>query len=172
MGDKKSEVFHISGNNYTYRDAQAVCTSLGAQLATYDQIEDAYNNGADWIEYGWSQNQYAYFPLQKSTWKNIQNQLANNPTAATYTNLDKLRPGISGGYFSNPYILFGVNCYGVKPHQGAQDQMVSVSVPTAMPTITPLNPEQVALNNAVDFYKNNRGQVIMNSFNTNKWSEY
>ena len=25
------------------------------------------------------------------------------------------KPGLNGGYFSNPQLKFGVNCYGVKP---------------------------------------------------------
>ena len=25
------------------------------------------------------------------------------------------RPGVNGGYIDNPYIKFGVNCYGKKP---------------------------------------------------------
>ena len=43
------EVFNISNNNYTYEEAQAVCKAYGAELATYDQIEDAYNKGAEWV---------------------------------------------------------------------------------------------------------------------------
>ena len=64
----KNEVFNISNNLYTYDDAQAICSVYGAQLATYDQVEEAYKDGAEWCNYGWSENQMAFFPTQKSTW--------------------------------------------------------------------------------------------------------
>ena len=67
-----SEVFNISNNLYTYDDAQAVCSVYGAQLATYEQIEDSYKNGGEWCNYGWSENQMAFFPTQKSTWDKLQ----------------------------------------------------------------------------------------------------
>ncbi|NBO20084.1 MAG: hypothetical protein EBV03_12865, partial [Proteobacteria bacterium] len=44
----KKEVFHISNNLYTYNDAKSICKSYDAELATYEQIENAYNNGAEW----------------------------------------------------------------------------------------------------------------------------
>ena len=49
---KKSEVFHIPGNTLVYKDAKALCDAYGARLATYDEIEDAYNKGAEWCSYG------------------------------------------------------------------------------------------------------------------------
>ena len=42
-----NEVFNVSNNAYTYDEAKAVCSIYGAELATYDQIEQAYNNGAE-----------------------------------------------------------------------------------------------------------------------------
>ena len=64
----KKQVFNIPGNYYTYDNAKALCSAYGADLASYDQIEKAYNNGAEWCNYGWSANQLALFPTQK---KNI-----------------------------------------------------------------------------------------------------
>ena len=43
-----SEVFHISDNKFTYDDAAAVCAAYDSQLATLEQILDAYNHGAEW----------------------------------------------------------------------------------------------------------------------------
>jgi len=103
----QDEVFNVSNNKYTYEDAQAVCTSFGAKLATYDQIEAAYNNGAEWCNYGWSDGQMAYFPTQKDTW----NELQKHPKKKNNCG----RPGVNGGYIDNPYVKFGINCYGVKP---------------------------------------------------------
>jgi len=68
----KKQVFNIPGNYYTYDNAKALCTAYGAELATYDQIEKAYNNGAEWCNYGWSANQLALFPTQKTTYDNLQ----------------------------------------------------------------------------------------------------
>ena len=61
----KEEVFHVPGNKYTYKQAQAVCKAFDSELATYSQIEDAYNNGGEWCSYGWSADQMALFPTQK-----------------------------------------------------------------------------------------------------------
>ena len=61
------QVFNIPGNHYTYDDAKAMCKAYNAELATYDQVEQAYNLGADWCNYGWSDGQMALFPTQKQT---------------------------------------------------------------------------------------------------------
>jgi hypothetical protein len=63
-----SEVFHVSKNKYTYDDAKAICKSYNSKLATYEQIENAYKDGAEWCSYGWSENQMTLFPTQKETW--------------------------------------------------------------------------------------------------------
>jgi hypothetical protein len=65
------EVFNIGNNLYTYDDAQAVCKAFGARLATYGEIEQSYNDGAEWCNYGWSQHQMALFPTQAETYKNL-----------------------------------------------------------------------------------------------------
>ena len=70
--DPEHEVFNIANNKYTYEDAQAICKSYDASLATYDQIEKAYNNGAEWCNYGWSADQMILFPTQKKTWEKLQ----------------------------------------------------------------------------------------------------
>jgi len=70
--DVSDEVFNISNNLYTFDDAKNVCGSYGARLANYDEIENAYNNGAEWCNYGWSDGQMAFFPTQKDTWSVLQ----------------------------------------------------------------------------------------------------
>ena len=70
--DPTSEVFNVSNNSYTYKDAKAICKSYDAELATYNQVENAYNNGAEWCGYGWSDNQMILFPTQKNTWDKLQ----------------------------------------------------------------------------------------------------
>ena len=104
------EVFNISNNLYTYDEAQTVCKSYGARLATYDEIEAAYVDGGEWCNYGWSDSQMALFPTQKDTWNRLQ--LTQNHKH------DCGRPGINGGFIDNPDVQFGVNCYGSKPTPG------------------------------------------------------
>jgi hypothetical protein len=154
------EVFNISNNIYTYDDAQAVCKVYGAKLATYDQMEDAYNHGADWCNYGWSDGQMAFFPTQKSTWTALQKDEKKKNNCG--------RPGINGGYIANPYFKFGVNCFGKKP-QPSQDDLNRMNAQT----ISPKTPEDIALDAKIQFWKDNAAKLLqINSYNKSKWSEY
>jgi hypothetical protein len=103
----KKQVFNIPGNYYDYENAKALCKAYGSEIATYDQIEKSYNNGAEWCNYGWSAGQQALFPTQKKTYDHLQ-------TIPGHEN-DCGRTGINGGYMANPRLRFGVNCYGNKP---------------------------------------------------------
>ena len=42
------QVFNLANNIYSYEEAQKVCAAFDASLATYDQVEAAYDNGAEW----------------------------------------------------------------------------------------------------------------------------
>lgn len=108
------EVFHLPNNKFTYEGAHEACKRLGSRLATYDEIENAYNNGANWCSYGWSADQLALFPTQKSTY----NELKQIPGHEN----DCGRPGINGGFMKNKLLKFGVNCYGVKPQMTDKDE--------------------------------------------------
>jgi hypothetical protein len=118
-----SEVFHVSDNQFTYDDAAAVCGAYGTQLATLEQIIEAYNHGAEWCGYGWSAGGMALYPTQKSTWDALQQEVDMKKRTACG------RPGVNGGYF-DPSNKFGVNCYGIKP-QG------NVKLPTPLPGTDP-----------------------------------
>lgn len=143
------QVFNVSNNLYTYEEAQSVCKAFDASLATYDQIENAYNSGGEWCNYGWSEGQMAYFPTQKSTWSALQ----NNPKTQNACG----RPGVNGGYIKNPYVRFGANCYGVKPKEPANWVKPSYELE--------LEPEN-------DEYAQLRDGVTINSFNATEWSKY
>lgn len=108
------EVFHLPNNKFTYEGAHEACKRLGSRLATYDEIENAYNNGANWCSYGWSADQLALFPTQKSTY----NELKQIPGHEN----DCGRPGINGGFMKNKLLKFGVNCYGIKPQMTDKDE--------------------------------------------------
>ena len=103
-----SEVFHIRQNQFTYDEAPAVCAAFGAQLATLEQVIEAYNSGAEWCGYGWTAGGMALYPTQKRTWEELQREI--DPGKRTACG----RPGVNGGYF-DPMLKFGVNCFGFKP---------------------------------------------------------
>uniref|UniRef100_A0A6C0JIY4 Link domain-containing protein n=1 Tax=viral metagenome TaxID=1070528 RepID=A0A6C0JIY4_9ZZZZ len=155
-----NEVFNISNNLYTYDDAQAICTAYGAKMATYDQMEDAYEKGAEWCNYGWSDGQMIFFPTQKSTWKELQKDPKRKNNCG--------RPGVNGGYIANPYVKFGVNCFGKKPKPSDSDlaRMKAVDV-------VPKSDADVALDAKVKYWKDHAADLLkINSYNKKQWSEY
>ena len=158
----KEEVFNVSNNLYTYDDAKAICKAYGSRIATYDDIETSYKDGGEWCNYGWSENQMIFFPTQKSTWLELQ----KDPKAKNNCG----RPGINGGYIDNPYMKFGVNCYGKKPDPSASELSL---LNDKRNQITPKTAEDEILDKKVEFWKENASQLLkLNSFNNNKWSEY
>ena len=157
----ENEVFNVSNNKYNYEDAQAVCSSFGAKLATYDQIEAAYNKGAEWCNYGWSDGQMAFFPTQKATWDKLQKFPKKKNNCG--------RPGINGGFIDNPYIKFGVNCYGKKPTPTEND-LKRLEAQQSQPI--PLTAEDKELQEKIEYWKKNPDKLQLNSFNNNNWSRY
>ena len=110
--EKKKEVYHIANQDYTYEQSKCKCESYGGKIATKAQVIDAYNNGANWCTYGWTDNQSAYYPVQKCDWDKMKSENERLPeNKRRFCGL----PGLNGGFFANPQIKFGVNCYGVKP---------------------------------------------------------
>ena len=154
----KKQVFNIPGNYYTYDNAKALCTAYGAELASYDQIEKAYNNGAEWCNYGWSANQLALFPTQKKTYDTLQNIPGHENDCG--------RTGVNGGYIANPNVKFGANCYGYKPKITSDEEEL---MKTASPY--PETPQDIAFQKKVDFMKNNLDQILVSPFNHNNWGE-
>ena len=105
--ESKPQVFNLSENVYTYDDAKIACKAMGAELASLEQLSHAHKSGANWCNYGWSKQQMALYPIQKDYWDKIQ----SNPILAKSCGF----PGINGGFFKNKHLLFGANCYGLKP---------------------------------------------------------
>jgi len=110
------QVFNVSRNIYTYSDASAVCSAMNAELATFEQVKEAQEKGADWCNYGWVKGQMAVFPTSKETYEKLQKGAAEHRNACG-------KPGINGGFFDNPDLRFGVNCYGPKPAQNATSEL-------------------------------------------------
>jgi len=98
---QEKEVFHIADQIYNYNQAKHKCKAYGARLATKNEITEAYNKGANWCSYGWSDKQSAYYPVQRNYWRRNRGECRH--------------PGVVGGFFDNKHLKFGANCYGVKP---------------------------------------------------------
>jgi hypothetical protein len=151
------QVFNVSRNIYTYHDAAAVCSALDSDLATYEQVKDAYKQGADWCNYGWVQGQMAVYPTQKDTYENLQKGRPQYHNACG-------RPGVNGGYFDNPELLFGVNCFGVRPAKNAMDELNTSEV--SLPPST----EEIEFEKQVQKFRDQLDDTTVLPFNKNSWS--
>lgn len=149
----KEEVFNIDNNKFTYDQATAVCAAYEARLASYEEIEAAYNSGANWTNYGWSKDGMALFPIQYDIWNKYYKK----------DNVMKVRPGINGGYFSKN-MKFGVNCYGVKPAMTTKEILYMKSKAH--------KPDNKKFNDMVAKIKNEIDNIRINPFQENTWSEY
>jgi hypothetical protein len=121
----KKEVFHVPGQ-YDYVNSKALCRAYGGTLANIQQITDAYKAGADWCDYGWSDDQMALYPTQTKTWQAFKETEIHKQDCG--------RPGVNGGYFNNAKQKLGANCYGPKPAQ----------IGELKPLVIPKSPEEAA----------------------------
>jgi len=151
----KKEVFNIAADKYTYTDAEPLCKAFGAELATYDQVKDAWNKGADWCNYGWVKGQSAVYPTQQTTYDKLQAGPEDQRAACGV-------PGVNGGYFDNPELRFGVNCYGTKPSENDTDDRHGMQ--------KNLTPGALAYDKKVQDYKSQMNEIPVNPFKTGSWS--
>jgi len=159
--NKKAEVFNIANSLYTYEDAQAVCKAYGSRLATVDELNDAYNKGADWCVNSWSADRHVLFPTQKATYDKLQTVKGAENSCG--------RTGVNGGRVNDTSLRFGINCFGVKPDPSRGDKMRMNAIQN---NIMPKTKEEIILQAKVDYWKNHKDQyTILNPFNTDKWSE-
>jgi hypothetical protein len=91
---RTDQVFNIGPDIFTYDDAKLVCRAYDSELATPQQMVEAWEDGAHWENVGWIDEQMAVYPTQKT-----QNTIRE----------------IHGGYYKDKTLNFGVNCYGQKP---------------------------------------------------------
>jgi len=152
------QVFNIPKNVHDYEDAKTICAAYGARLANYDEVEDAYNNGGEWCNYGWSEGQMALFPTQKGTFDDLQKKKGHENDCG--------RPGVNGGYMSNPLLKFGVNCYGYKPNMTEEEQeLMEATSPT------PKTEKDLLFEKRVSYWKSRLNEIIVSPFNYNSWSK-
>jgi hypothetical protein len=123
LSDTLKEVFLVTPTGGVARTAAAdTCTKLGAQQATYAQLQDAYKNGAHWCKYAWVSDltrTNAYTAMQNTedgcVIQPVGTQHAGIFETAT-TNLLKV-PGTT-----TP--AAAVLCYGIKPRKGVSSQIL------------------------------------------------
>ena len=154
----EKQVFNVPDNKYTYQDAKALCSAYGSRLATYEEIESAYNDGAEWCNYGWSDKQQVLFPTQKTTFDKLQKIKGHENDCG--------RIGINGGFIGNPNARFGVNCYGYKPEITPEEQLLMSDKP-----YYPKTNKEKRFEEKVKQYRKKLPEILISSFNRNRWSQ-
>ena len=158
-GFANDEVFNIQGNDYNFNDAKAICKAYGGRLATYKEIEDAYNEGGEWCNYGWSENQLALFPTQYKTWNRLQKMKGHENDCG--------RPGVNGGFINNPNIKFGVNCFGQKPKiTPLENNLMKLN------REGPITRGQEELQERVNYWRSRIPELLLSPFNRKNWSRF
>jgi hypothetical protein len=148
-----SEVFHVNDQAFTYDEAAAVCAAYGTELATLEQVMDAFANGAEWCSYGWSAGGMALYPTQRETWERLQGEVDYGRRTRCG------RPGVNGGYF-DPTMKFGVNCFGIKPRG-------EFTPPAPIPGM-----DMRRFNEMVNRFKGLIKTFNLNPYSRQEWSEY
>jgi len=143
----RTQVFHVPGQ-YSYTDAKALCRAYGGNLANIQQMMDAHKEGAEWCDYGWSDDQMALYPTQTKTWKEFSESEVHKKDCG--------RPGVNGGYTMDLNQLLGANSFGPKPDQNGS----KIEGPPK-----PMNPLDVQ----AEKYKSDLPNV--SPFNYEKWDE-
>jgi hypothetical protein len=153
-----NEVFNVAQNKFTFYDAEPLCKALGAELATYEQVKDAWSKGADWCNYGWVKGQMAVYPTQKDTYEKLQGGPPDEKNACGTV-------GINGGFFDNPELRYGVNCYGPKPPQTAHDEKMLMEQGKIA-----RSPDTLKVDKLIAEYKSQADSLFVKPFNDGKWS--
>jgi len=151
------QVFHIPDNKYGYEDAKAICTAYGGRLATWKEMSKAYEKGADWCSFGWSDGQMALYPTQYDKWGHLQKIEGHEHDCG--------RPGINGGFIKNPNVRFGANCYGYKPKITQEEAEAMKLAP-----LYPRTRRERAFDKRVDYWRNQLSEIQVAPFNHNNWS--
>jgi hypothetical protein len=151
-----AQVFNVASNKYTYYDAEPLCTALGAELATYDQVKEAWSKGADWCNYGWVKGQMAVYPTSQETYDKVQSGPEETRNTCG-------QPGLNGGYFDNPELRYGVTCYGKKPTNNNQNSADIIKN-------TPKSPDALAFDKKVAKFKAESSSLTILPNNSHSWN--
>jgi hypothetical protein len=149
--NKEKEVYLVKSNIFSKNDANKVCKALfNGDVATKSQIEIASNEGANWCNYGWADDNNGYYPLSEDT----ENSVCSG------------KKGINGGNFANSDNLkLGINCFGIKP----EEKMYS-----SLDTIFNMDMFNEYERESLEKYKKNlnKGKIKLEPYNPNQWSKY
>lgn len=157
---KKPEVFNISNNLYTYDDANSVCKAFDSRLATVDEVNESYEEGAEWCVSSWSADQHVLYPTQKETYDRLQKIKGSEDSCG--------RTGVNGGRMKDTSLRFGANCYGIKPPPSELDKIKMNNISNYVP---PKSKEDMILDAKVNFWKKNKDKyTAISPFNNEKWS--
>ena len=116
----RHEVFNIDKNIFTYDEAEHVCKKYNSTLATEKQLQDAWEKGANWCNYGWVKGEKALYPIQKEFYDKLKASNSKTKNQCGFV-------GINGGKL-NPRFKLGVNCYGVKPEKNIINDCNNIKV--------------------------------------------
>jgi hypothetical protein len=112
--DKKKsdkEVFLIY-NKVNYLQAKELCKLYSGRLATKEDLEEAFKDGANWCTWGWLDGEKIGYPVQEKFWTFIETKHKGHcgPTAGIniIDNIDPLK-------------VYSVTCYGKKPIKSKND---------------------------------------------------
>jgi hypothetical protein len=150
------QVFNVSSNKYTYYDAEPLCKALGAELATYDQVKEAWSKGADWCNYGWVKGQMAVYPTSQETFDKTQSGPDEEKSQCG-------QPGVNGGYFDNPELRYGVTCYGKKPTNNLKNS-------ADITRNTPTSPDALSYDKKVATFKQQASTMAILPNNSHSWN--
>ena len=151
-GSSKKQVFNLKKNIFALDDAEAACGVFGADVASIDQLIDAHKQGADWCNVGWTRDGIAAFPVQMDTWRKTQeNDGARRNECGSY--------GINVAR-SDPHLLYGVNCYGVKPAPRGNEKIKH----------NYMSDKERKRLMKIDEFKKNINDITIMPFNEDKWS--
>ena len=142
----KEQTYHVQGR-FDYMNAKAICKAYNGQIASFKQVSDAYDHGAEWCDYGWADDNMVLYPTQYKSWKSYQEG-----------DKEKCgRPGVNGGYNNHLFQKFGVNCFGKKPklHGPMPKQVVP----------------QEGIDKRVEYWQSKLKTLTVAPFNYKEWSE-
>jgi chemotaxis protein histidine kinase CheA len=149
--NNQKEVYLVKSNIFRKSDANSVCKALfNGEIASKSQIHEAGEQGANWCNYGWANDNNAYYPL---------NQDIENSTCSG-------KKGLNGGNLPNSdNFQLGINCYGVKPDLNKYSSLEQIY---NMDMFNELEREKL------DKYKKklNKGEIKLEPYNPNQWSKY
>lgn len=147
------QVFNIKNNIYTLEDAPAVCGAFGAELASIEQLINSHRSGANWCNVGWTNDGLAAYPIQKSFWDKMQGNTPDKRGICGQPGINLVR--------NDPNLLYGVNCYGVKPEPKKGEKVKE----------TVLSDTDVALNAKIAEFQKNLENINVAPWNNDMWSQ-